>query len=86
MIAFNNEKERQSLEFDLEKARKEAERQKIEAQGIADSQRLISQGLTEQVLRLKAIEATQELAASDNAKVIVLGSGENGLPLIMQGQ
>jgi regulator of protease activity HflC (stomatin/prohibitin superfamily) len=81
---FINQKKRQELEFELEKAQKEAERQKIEAQGIAEAQKLISQGLTAQILELKAIEATQKLAESQNSKVIIIGRSEDGLPLILQ--
>lgn len=81
---FINQKKRQELEFELEKAKKEAERQKIEAQGIAESQKLISQSLTEQIIKLKAIEATQKLAESQNAKVIMIGRNQDGLPLILQ--
>ena len=81
---FVNEKERQAIAFDLEKAKQEATRKKIEAQGIADSQRLLSQGLTEQLIQLKAIEATQKLAESENSKVIIIGGGENQLPLLLQ--
>jgi regulator of protease activity HflC (stomatin/prohibitin superfamily) len=58
------EQESEKLDFELEKAKKEAERKKIEARGNAEAQRLLSQGLTEQVLKLKAIEATQKLAES----------------------
>lgn len=81
---FINQKKRQELEFEIEKAKKEAERQKIEAQGIAEAQKLISQSLTEQVLELKAIEATQKLAESQNTKVVIVGRSEDGLPLILQ--
>lgn len=80
------EQQSQQLDFELDKTRKEAERKKIEAQGIADSQKLISQGLTEQVLKLKGIEATQKLAESQNSKVVIIGAGEDKLPLILQGQ
>jgi regulator of protease activity HflC (stomatin/prohibitin superfamily) len=81
---FVNNKKRQELDFELEKAQKEATRKKIEAQGIADSQKLISQGLTEQILELKAIEVTEKLAASQNAKIIVVGREKDGLPIILQ--
>lgn len=81
---FINEKERQAIEFALEKAKKEAERKKIEAQGIADSQKLLTIGLTEQLLKLKAIEATQKLAESPNSKIIIIGGGKDNLPLILQ--
>ena len=81
---FINEKERQAIAFELEKAKQEATRKKIEAQGIADSQKLLSQGLTEQLIKLKAIEATQKLAESENSKVIIIGGGEDNLPLLLQ--
>ncbi|MDJ0731982.1 MAG: prohibitin family protein [Crocosphaera sp.] len=81
---FINEKERQAIAFELEKAQQEATRKKIEAQGVADSQRLLSQGLTEQLIKLKAIEATQKLAESENSKVIIIGGGEDKLPLLLQ--
>lgn len=70
----------------LEKAREEAERRRIEAQGIADSQHIVAQGLTPELLKLKGIEATLKLAESPNAKVIVVGSGKDGLPLILGNQ
>ncbi|MBW4620918.1 MAG: prohibitin family protein [Cyanosarcina radialis HA8281-LM2] len=82
---IETEQQSQQLDFELEKTRKEALRKKIEAQGIADAQKLISQGLTEQVLKLKAIEATQKLAESQNTKVIIVG-GKDNLPLILPGQ
>lgn len=81
---FINRKKRQELEFELEKATKEAERKKIEAQGIAEAQKLISQNLSASILELKAIEATQELATSPNAKTIIVGRSKDGLPLILQ--
>lgn len=76
----------QQMEFVLKKEQREAERKRIEAQGIADYQRIVSAGLTEQLLRWKGIEATAELAKSQNAKVVVVGSGKDGLPLILGGQ
>jgi regulator of protease activity HflC (stomatin/prohibitin superfamily) len=83
---IESQQQSQQLDFELEKTRKESERKIIEAQGIADSQRIISQGLSEQILKLKAIEATQKLAESQNSKVIIIGGGEDKLPLILQGE
>jgi regulator of protease activity HflC (stomatin/prohibitin superfamily) len=77
------EQEAQRMEFVLDKERKEAERKKIEAQGIQDFQKIVSEGISEQLLRWKGIEATSEIARSSNAKVIVIGSGEGGLPVIL---
>jgi regulator of protease activity HflC (stomatin/prohibitin superfamily) len=63
-------------------AQKEAERKRIEAQGIRDFQNIVTPGISENFLRWKGIEATIDLAKSNNAKVVVIGS-QNGLPLIL---
>jgi regulator of protease activity HflC (stomatin/prohibitin superfamily) len=78
------EQENEKLDLELKKAAKEAKRKRIEAQGNADAQKILSQGLTEQVLRLKSIEATEKLAQSQNAKIIILGGNQNQLPFILQ--
>ena len=70
-------------EFRLERAHKEAERQRIEAQGKADANRILSASLTDKILQDKGIEATLKLSQSPNAKVVVVGSGDDGLPLIL---
>ncbi|MFN7940265.1 MAG: prohibitin family protein [Thermoanaerobaculia bacterium] len=75
----------QQMEFVLLKEKQEAERKRVEAQGIQDFQRIVSQGISPQLLEWKGIEATLELARSANAKVVVVGSGEKGLPLILGG-
>ena len=71
----------QAIEDKL-KAEQEAERKKIEAQGIADFQTIVSEGINQNLLRWKGIEATQKLAESANAKVVIVG-GQDGLPLIL---
>jgi regulator of protease activity HflC (stomatin/prohibitin superfamily) len=78
------EQESQQMRFTLEKARQEAERKRIEAKGIADSQKIVTQGLNQQILQLREIEATEKLAGSDNAKVIIIGGGQGGTPLNLQ--
>lgn len=75
----------QQMQFVLMKERQEADRKRIEAQGIADFQNIVARGITEQLLRWKGIEATEKLASSPNAKVIVIG-GKDGLPLILNAQ
>ena len=82
---LQQEQESLEYEFRLEKASKEASRKRIEAEGIRDFQNIVSQSISDEVLQWKGIEATQELANSTNAKVVVIGSGENGLPLILGG-
>jgi regulator of protease activity HflC (stomatin/prohibitin superfamily) len=83
---LGSEQESQRMQFVLAKERQEAERRRIEAQGIADFQRIVSQGINEQLLKWKGIEATAKLAESQNTKVVVIGSGKEGLPLILGGQ
>jgi regulator of protease activity HflC (stomatin/prohibitin superfamily) len=80
------EQESQRMQFVLERERQEAERRRIEAQGIADFQRIVSQGIDERLLRWKGIEATQKLAESQNAKVVIVGAGKDGLPVILGSQ
>ena len=79
------QEEQSSLEYEfrLTRAEKEAERQRIEAEGKAAANRILSQSLTDKVLRDKGIEATLRLSESPNAKVIVIGGGDEGLPLIL---
>ena len=79
------EQESQRMEFVLTREKQEAERKRIEAKGIADFQDIVSKGISEQLLEWKGIEATEKLANSTNTKVIVIGSGKNGLPLILGG-
>ncbi|HEX9799107.1 MAG TPA: prohibitin family protein, partial [Thermoanaerobaculia bacterium] len=76
----------QRMQFVLTKESQEAERKRIEASGISDFQRIVSQGISEQLLRWKGIEATLEIAKSANAKVVVVGSGKDGLPIILGNQ
>ena len=80
------EQESQRMEFVLAREKQEADRRRIEAQGIADFQRIVSQGINEQLLKWKGIEATQKLAESQNTKVVVVGAGKDGLPVILGGQ
>jgi prohibitin 1 len=83
---LQQEQESLEYEFRIEKAEKEAERKKIEAAGIQDFQKIVSQSITPDLLRWKGIEATEALAGSNNAKVVVIGSGKDGLPIILGGQ
>jgi regulator of protease activity HflC (stomatin/prohibitin superfamily) len=79
------EQESLRMTFILLKEKQEAERKRIEAQGIADFQRIVSQSLSQQLLEWKGIETTEKLASSNNAKVVVIGAGKSGLPLILGG-
>jgi regulator of protease activity HflC (stomatin/prohibitin superfamily) len=71
------------MQYVLERTRQEAERKRIEAAGIADFQTIISRGLTDKVIEWKGIEATEKLAESPNSKLVLIGSGKGGLPVIL---
>ncbi|MBD3170111.1 MAG: prohibitin family protein [candidate division Zixibacteria bacterium] len=77
------EQDAQKMKFLLQKERQEAERKKIEAEGIKEFNRIVSQGLNQPYLRWKGIEATKELAQSQNTKVIIIGNSKDGLPVIL---
>ena len=77
------EQESQRMQFVLTKEKQEADRKRIEAQGISDFQNIVAKGISEQLLRWKGIEATQKLAESSNSKVVVIGAGKDGLPIIL---
>jgi prohibitin 1 len=79
------EQESLAMQFKLQKETQEANRKRIEAQGIKDFQNIVAQGITPGLLEWKGIEATEKLAGSSNAKVIVVGNPKNGLPLILGG-
>ena len=80
---LKQEQESLEYEFKLQIASKEAERQKIEADGKSTANRILSASLTDKILRDKGIEATLRLAESPNSKVVIIGSGKEGLPLIL---
>jgi prohibitin 1 len=77
------ENEARRMEFVIAKETQEAERKRIEAKGISDFQRIVMRDITEGLLRWKGIEATAKLAESSNAKVVIIGSGKGGLPVIL---
>ncbi len=77
------EQETQKIELEVIKAKKEAEKKIVEARGTADAQKILSEGLTDKIIKLKAIEATQKLAESQNTKIIIIGGGQDKLPLIL---
>jgi len=77
------EQDSQRMEFILTREKQEAERKRIEAKGIADFQDIVSRGISDQLLKWKGIEATEKLASSPNSKVVVIGSGKDGLPIIL---
>lgn len=80
---LQQEQEALAYKFRLEKETSEAERRKIAAQGEATANAIINSSLTDELLKMRGIEATMELSKSPNAKIVVIGGGEGGLPLIL---
>ena len=83
---LKQEQESLEYEFRLVTAQKEAEKVKIEAQDKADANKILSASLTDKILQDKGIEATIKLAESPNSKVVVIGSGDSGMPIILGNQ
>jgi len=83
---LKQEQESLEYEFRLITASKEAEKQIIEAKGKADANRILSASLNDQILQDKGIEATIKLSESPNSKVIVIGGGKSGMPIILGNQ
>lgn len=82
---LQQEQEALAYQFRLDKELSEAERKRIAAEGEAAANKIINSSLTEELLKMRGIEATTQLANSPNAKTIVIGSGKSGLPLILGG-
>jgi regulator of protease activity HflC (stomatin/prohibitin superfamily) len=73
----------EEYKFRVEREKRESERKKIEAEGIRDFQQIVSQGISDSYLRWRGIEATLQLSQSSNSKVVVIGGGKDGLPIIL---
>src|SRR5215203_5430018 len=69
--------------FRIEREKRETDRKRIEAEGIRDFQQTVSQGISDSYLRWRGIEATLQLSHSSNSKVVIIGSGKDGLPIIL---
>jgi regulator of protease activity HflC (stomatin/prohibitin superfamily) len=88
IVAAINRKTQQFYEIEEYKFRvareaEESKRKQIEANGIAAFQRTVSKGISDSYLRWRGIEATLALAQSPNSKIVIIGSGKDGLPIIL---
>jgi len=77
---INAEQDAQKMTFVLQKEKQEAERKRVEAQGIADYQKILSTGLSDKQLQYEMIKA---ISTSPNAKLIIMGTGSKGAPVIL---
>ncbi len=73
----------QEYKFRVQREAEESKRKQIEADGIAAFQKTVSQGISDSYLRWRGIEATLQMAQSPNAKIVIIGSGKDGLPIIL---
>ncbi len=80
---LKQEQEALAYEFLLARAESEAERLRIEAEGAAKANLIVTSSLTPALLKMKGIEATTTIAQSANTKVVIVGSGGDGLPIIL---
>ncbi len=80
---LEHEQQALAMTYVNDKERLEADRKQIEANGIAKYNMIINSSLTTMILRQKGIDATLKLAESANSKVVVIGSGKDGMPLIL---
>lgn len=80
---LQQEQEALAYQFRLEKEKSEAERKRIAAEGESRANNIINNSLSDKLLKMRGIEATLELAKSPNSKVVIVGSGKDGLPMIL---
>jgi regulator of protease activity HflC (stomatin/prohibitin superfamily) len=80
---LQQEQEALAYQFRLDKEKSEAERKRIAAEGESRANNIINNSLSDKLLKMRGIEATLELAKSPNSKIVVVGSGKDGMPLIL---
>lgn len=80
---LTQEQEALAYRFKLEREKSEAERKRIAAEGESAANKIINSSLTPQLLKMRGIEATLDLSKSPNSKTIIIGSGKDGMPLIL---
>lgn len=68
-----------AYEFRLKREEAEKTRKEIEAEGIRNFEAIA--GIS--ILRWRGIEATENIAKSPNSKIIIIGTGEGQLPVIL---
>ncbi len=80
---LTQEQEALAYQFRLDRETSEAERKRIGAEGEAAANTIVNKSLTLNLLKMRGIEATSALAASPNAKVVIIGNSKDGLPIIL---
>jgi regulator of protease activity HflC (stomatin/prohibitin superfamily) len=80
---LTEEQREQAYAYRQKREEKEVLRKKTEAEGIKEYQQTVSTTLSDKLLKWQGIQATLELAKSNNSKVVVIGAGNTGMPLIL---
>lgn len=81
-LKFSAEQEYLRYKYVLLKAGEQMKESYIKAESIRLFQDIVNGGMTDAYLRWAGIEATKELAASSNSKLVIMG-GKDGLPVIL---
>lgn len=69
----------------VQREKLESERKIVEAEGVRRFQEIVTPAISESYLKWRGIEATMELSKSPNSKIVIMGNGEGGLPVILDG-
>jgi prohibitin 2 len=77
------EQEVLKMEYELKITKATADQRRVEAEGIADYNRTIAKSLTPPILEFERILQLEKLAASGNAKTVVLGQGAATTPVLL---
>jgi Membrane protease subunits, stomatin/prohibitin homologs len=80
---LQQQQESLAYQYRLDKEKSEAERKRIAAEGESRANNIINNSLSDKLLKMRGIEATLELSKSPNSKVVIIGSGKDGMPLIL---
>jgi regulator of protease activity HflC (stomatin/prohibitin superfamily) len=80
---LQQQQEALAYQYRLDKEKSEAERKRIAAEGEARANNIVNSSLSDKLLKMRGIEATLELAKSPNSKIVIVGSGQDGMPLIL---
>ncbi len=65
------EQDAMRMEFVIQQAKLEADRKIINAEGERDAQKILSEGLTQEIIKIRSIEAFNKLSESPNSKIII---------------
>jgi len=81
---LTKQQEALAYEYIVDREEKEKQRKIIQAEGIAQYNKIVNESMTDNVLTYEGIQATLELAKSPNSKIVIIGSGDKGLPIMLQ--